>query len=161
MKAHDGIFPLKQLKQLWIVVAHERGIRYLFLKPNTPQEAATNWTFSRKTKCHWPCLWCKNNFNCELNSSVLAAIYVGTEYSLWRTVVVVWRRSTLCRDPSCVLLITCVWPMLCSNTITHDAHSFPKLAHPGVMMESSVRNTRHYSWGCGFAHPTYRYTISI
>lgn len=85
MKAHDAIFPLKQLKQLWIVVAHERGIKNLFLKPNTPQEAATNWTLFRKTKCHWPCLWCKNNLNCELNSSVLAAIYVGTvQYFLCR-----------------------------------------------------------------------------
>lgn len=123
MKAHNGIFPLKQLKQLWIVVAHERVAKNLFLKPNTPQEVATNWTLFRKTKCHWPCLWCKNNFNCELNSSMLAAIYVGTvQYSLCRPL----------EDSGCSVetLHVVSWPFLCPAnylclTRAMQQHNYP------------------------------------
>lgn len=42
MKARHGIFPLKQLKQLCIVVAVELKQKKVLLTPNTPQEAKSN-----------------------------------------------------------------------------------------------------------------------
>ena len=86
MKAHNGISPLKQLKQLCIVVAvllkynkqvwselveTSAPLTEKLWNPNSPEKKGISFWFYHLL------LWRKNNLNCELNSSfATAAIYV-------------------------------------------------------------------------------------
>ena len=68
-------------------------------------------------------LWHQNKPNCEPNSSFPAAIYVGTVQCLSPKDSLLRCRDScfsfpLCPVRPCRLLLTCVWPVLRSNTTT-------------------------------------------
>lgn len=124
---------------LLLMYAELKKKKKLFLKANTPQEAATIWTFFRKTKCHWPCLWCKNNFNCELNSSVLAAIYVDTvQYSLCRPL----------EDSGCSVetLHVVSWPFLCPANYLCLTRAMQQTNYPWFRLFPQIVPPRCHDW---------------
>lgn len=78
MKAYNGISPLKQQKQLCIVVAVVLSrVESESVETNALQEALKSKLDSPQNKIYLHRLWRKNNLNCKLNSSLPAAIYVG------------------------------------------------------------------------------------
>lgn len=123
------------------------------VETNAPQEALKSKLDSPFFFNYLHRLWRKNNLNCELNSGLPAAIYMEiVQYFLFSptedsplscldTSLLLSPCGSsvalLCRVLSCELLITCVWPVLCSNTTTLPI--MPSSTLPNLSSKMSTR----------------------
>lgn len=104
MKAHVGVFPLKQQKQLCIVVPVVSTQQSASFPLRSESAHAKYSKFKNSPKAFY-CLWCKNNLNCELNSSFSSC------YLRWNCVV----QRTVRRSVQTLLLS--VW-ILCGPAVS-------------------------------------------